>query len=640
MQYAILGLLCGVIAYFFWRSQAIKKSPVTSILGHAPQVQNQAKLLSLMNEIDRAVLSNASFERICELMCTQLHQYIPYQWVAISTFEKHTTPSTVLTMLDGQTSYLPIQFEPALKARLDSQPNGYLLEQMQAYESLKPFEGLGASCMLMLPIYRDAELSALLSFGFADVAHANNEVRSASSYFADRLGVVVTSVFRAKQLFYQEHYDTMTGLPNRRSCHQRLSLEISRAHRNNLILGVMYISLNGFKKVNDIAGYMGGDAVLQQVAERLRSHLREPDLVSRFGGDEFVLVLTDIDGLVNIGKVAQKILDLLAQPFMYDELQFYLTATIGISVYPNDGQAIDLLLRNADTAMSRIKTKDSGSFIFYEETMNSAMIERLNLERDLRQAFVNQEVFLMYQPQLDLRSKRISGVEVLIRWKHPKRGVISPMQFIHIAEESEVIEQLGGFVRKTACEQLAVWQSKGLLIPKVAINVSSKELKNTGFEASFNAVLQSTGVNPSLIELEITESLLIEEEGQLNAMLRRLRANGVQIAIDDFGTGYSSLSYLAKLPFDVLKIDRAFIQAIGRPSESHEIVSVMINIAHHFGKKVCAEGVETQQQLQFLKENGCESMQGFLLSEPLSAPDFEQFFVKHQHQPVQLSSVT
>lgn len=621
--FAIVGVLFVVV--FILKPRITRDAPSSPADANVEQAN---AMLAMLNEIDRAILSNASFERVSELVFAHAHQYVPYAWLAITPLEKEAHPPTLLALADGKQSYISLHFDSALKSNLDEHPNGYLIEDLEQISALKPLHGLGATCMLLFPIFRDAELSAVMSFGFAQPSQIDAYTERVAGFFADRLGVSLTSVFRAKQLFYQEHYDLVTGLPNRRSCHQRLSLELSRAHRNQLKLAVLYISLDGFKKVNDVAGYTGGDAVLNQVAHRLREHLREPDLVSRFGSDEFVVVLTDVGNSINVGKVAEKILDLLAEPFAYEDFRFYITATIGISVYPSDSQSVESLLHQADTAMSRLKSKTPGQFIYYEEEMNSVMVERLNIERDLRQALNNDEIFLMYQPQLDLRTKKITGVEVLMRWRHPKRGVVSPLKFIDIAEESDLIELLGYFARKTACEQLVEWKKRGLLVPKIALNVSSKELKRAAFEADFNEMLQLTGVHPSSIELEITESLLVEQGEHLQTMLKRLRDDGVQIAIDDFGTGYSSLNYLAHLPFDVLKIDRAFVEAIGKPAETYEIVSVMIHIAHHFGKKVCAEGVENKAQWTFLKEHGCETIQGFMFSEPLSPEDFEKLYAK------------
>lgn len=632
MLYGLLGLVIGCFVYFY------VKANINRVRNQAqPSPIQASQVVQLMNEIDRAILSNASFEQVSTLLCNQLHQFIPYDWVTITPIEANAYPPTMLTMADGQTSKLSIVLEPALKTKLDEQPNGFLIESIKNFTSLTPLYHLQSEAMLLMPIYKDAELSALLGLGFADVNQVSSSLMTLAKYFTDRLGVAITSVFRTKQLFYQEHYDAITGLPNRRTCHQRLSLELSRARRNQLYLAVLYISLDGFKKVNDIAGYVGGDAVLLQVSDRLRTHLREPDVVSRFGSDEFVVVLTDIAGPTNASKAAEKILDILTKAFNYETHQFYLSASVGISMFPDDGQTVELLLQQADIAMNRIKRKTTGSFIFYEEEMNSAMIERLRIEQDLRQALSNNEIFLMYQPQLDLRTKTISGVEALLRWKHPTRGVVSPLKFIEIAEQSDLIEQLGYFARKHACEQLVKWKNSGVIVPKLALNVSSKELKRKSFETDFNDMLDAVGVHASSIELEITESLFIEEGELLSLMLKRLRNSGVQIAIDDFGTGYSNLSYLSQLPFDVLKIDRAFISAIGKPSESHEIVSLMLNIAHHFGKTVCAEGVETKLQWEFLKEKGCENIQGFLFSEPLSAETFETLYQQNKAMPFSIN---
>ncbi len=586
-----------------------------------------SNMLAAMDEIDCAILSNANFEHVIELLFSHLPTFVPCSLVGVFQLDKTPMDATAMQVLtqDGKRHQFAQLLDRSVKKMLSAEPNGILFEQSETYSSLAPLYALKAGRLLMLPVYRDAELSAVLTIGFDEKALITEEARRIARYFADRLGVALTLVVRAKSLYYQENFDAVTLLPNRRACRERLASEIARAHRYQLQVAVMYISLDGFKKVNDAAGYVAGDAVLKQVGQRIRAHLREPDLVSRFGDDEFIVILPDTNGTSGVSKVAQKLIEFLAQPFSYDEHPYYLNANIGISVFPEDGQVVDALIQNADSTMARVKAKGYGQFMFHEAQMNSLAINRLALERDLRQALSKDELFLQYQPQIDLFSEKLVGVEALVRWRHPTRGVIPPMEFIGIAEESELIEQLGQHVRKMACTQFRIWQQSGFAPNRIALNISSKEFKRENFVHDFLALLNETGVQPTSIELEITESLLLDIGSQVTASLQQLRKQGVLVAIDDFGTGYSSLGYLVKLPFDVLKIDRLFVAEIGKSSENYEIVSVIIDLAHQLRKTVCAEGIEDEAQLEFLKERGCEVAQGYFLSKPLSVEDFEKF---------------
>ena len=616
-----------------FKTKAISK-PTTPLTGtEMNAAENHASpnryfnMLSAMDEIDCAILSNANFEHVIELLFSHLPTFVPCSLVGVSQLDKNPADDTAMQALtmDGKRHQFAQLLDRSVKKMLSADPNGILLETSDTYPSLAPLYALKAERLLMLPVYRDAELSAVLTISFNIDVAITEEIRRIVRYFADRLGVALTLVVRAKSLYYQENFDALTLLPNRRACRERLASEISRAHRYQLQVAVMYISLDGFKKVNDAAGYVGGDAVLKQVGQRIRAQIRESDLVSRFGDDEFIVILPDTSGTSGVSKVAQKLIELLSQPFKHDEDAYYLNANIGISVFPEDGLVVDALIQNADTAMTRVKAKGYGQFMFHEAQMNSLAINRLALERDLRQALIKDALFLHYQPQIDLFSEKIVGVEALVRWRHPTKGVIPPMEFIGIAEESELIEQLGQYVRKAACKQYRLWQDAGIAPNRIALNISSKEFKRENFVADFLALLAETGVQPTSIELEITESLLLDIGNQVTASLQHLRKQGVLIAIDDFGTGYSSLGYLLKLPFDVLKIDRLFVAEIGKSSENYEIVSVIIDLAHQLRKTVCAEGIEDETQLAFLKERGCEVAQGYLLSKPLSVEDFEKF---------------
>lgn len=627
----LMVMVAAVIAYLYKSKQSKKEIALKQLnasqSSNIPQNLQSNDMLSFFNEIDCAILSNVGFERVLEMFFSNLKAFIPCELVAVTQVDIGAVDISGMLVATqaGERRDYPTLLDSAIKKILSVNPNGYFLENLDNYPSLKPFSELGAAKALLMPVYRDAELATVLYFGFSESAELTTQISKVARYLADRLGVALTSVVRAKSLYYQENFDSITLLPNRRFCRNYLAKEIMRAQRFETQVGVLYLNLDGFKKVNEVAGYAAGDAILKEVGQRISTNLREIDYVSRFADNEFVIILTDIAGPQNLSKVAEKLISLLNQHITFDGNQYYLNASIGIAVYPTDAITVDLLLQYADAAMTRAKTQGNGKFMFHEAEMNSFAMHRLAIERDLRLALDKSELFLQFQPQIDLRTGKLIGAEALVRWQHPTKGIVPPVEFISIAEDSDLILKLGQQVRTLACEQYRIWQDKGIAPARMAMNISSKELMKEAFAEDFLAMLSQYAIKPSSIELEITESLLLNMVGQANSSLATLRQHGVLIAIDDFGTGYSSLSYLAKLPFDVLKIDRAFISEIAKVSDTFEIVSVIISLAHHLRKAVCAEGVETEAQLQFLKDLGCESAQGYLISKPLSATEFERF---------------
>lgn len=626
----LLIVAAAVIAYFFITRKPVTPAFAASSNEHEHDEQHLA-ILSALNEIDCATLSSASFELIVDLLFKHLPNFIPCTLVAVGQLDKDATepPMLLAATVDGKRHSLNHILNKTLRNLINADPNGSVLEPPEAKATLEMLADLGAARILLLPIYRDAELVAVLYVGYAENVQITEHSRRVSRYFSDRLGVTLTLVTRAKSLYHTENFDDVTGLPNHRFCREQLAFEILRAQRYQYKIAVFYVNLEGLKKVNDAVGYAASNAILNQSGQRLRASIRQTDMISRFANDEFVVVLANVNGTSGISKVATKLLETLSQHFMHEEHDYYLSPSIGISLFPDDGQLADVLIQKADTAMSLVKAKGRGQFMFHEAQMNKQAILRLAIERDLRQAVQKNELFLQYQPQIDLRNGQIVGVEALVRWQHPSKGLIPPAEFIFIAEESNLMLQVGAQVRKIACMQYREWLDKGMAPSKIALNISSKELMLESFTKDFLALLVETGIRPNCVELEITESLLLDIPGHVSTSLQQLRAEGVQIAIDDFGTGYSSLSYLAKLPFDVLKVDRAFVGKVGKSAERYEIVSVIINLAHHLQKTVCAEGVENETQLNFLKDCGCESAQGYFLSASLSAQDYEKFHIEN-----------
>ncbi len=424
------------------------------------------------------------------------------------------------------------------------------------------------------------------------------------------------------RLNFLAHHDLLTGLPNRLLFHDRLQQVIKESMRYNKCTAVLFVDLDRFKIVNDTLGHSIGDYLLKEVAERLLSCVRYSDTVSRWGGDEFTIILTNLSKPQDAAKISQKILNSLSQIFCIKENEFYISASIGISLYPYDGEDVEALIKNSDTAMYNAKEKGKNNYQFYEKNIQTISIEWLSLEAKLRQALEREELELYYQPQIDLRTGVIRGAEALIRW--PMNGkIIHPGDFINMAEETGLIIPLGQWVIFKACQQNKFWQQQGFPPIQMAVNLSAKQFLREDFFTTIDKTIQDNCINPKFLELELTESTFMKDTEQTKNILNKLKKRGgISISIDDFGTGYSSLSYLKRFPVDTLKIDKSFIQDISNSSDDSAITSAIIAIGHSLRLSVIAEGVETKEQLDFLIDNQCDKAQGYYFSHPLSADDF------------------
>jgi diguanylate cyclase (GGDEF)-like protein len=387
-------------------------------------------------------------------------------------------------------------------------------------------------------------------------------------------------------------------------------------------VAVLLLDLDRFKVINDSLGHAFGDKLLGAVAQRLRQIVREADTVARLGGDEFVILLAEVAEVDDAGLVAAKILRLLAEPHRLDEREITLTASLGVSLFPRDSDDGATLIRNADMAMYRAKRDGRSAFAFYSPEMNRRIRETLDLEGALRQALERDEFRLHYQPKVDLPSGRVIGCEALVRWHHPQRGMVSPADFIPLAEETGLIVPLGTWVLKEACRQARAWQDAGLPALNIAVNLSARQFRKGDLPQLVEEFLRETGLNPSLLELELTESMVMDDPAGAERTMRTLKELGVRLSLDDFGTGYSSLNYLRRFPVDSLKIDRSFIRDVATDPSGASVVTSVIDIAHNLGLTAVAEGVETREQLVFLLGCGCDMLQGFLFSKPLPAEEF------------------
>jgi len=432
-----------------------------------------------------------------------------------------------------------------------------------------------------------------------------------------------------QRVHHVAQHDVLTGLPNRSLLQDRLSQAIAYATRSGHQVWVMLIDLDRFKFVNDSMGHKAGDVLLMTVAARLRSSLRDTDTVARLSGDEFVVILSEHTDEPLTPAIVQRVMDAVAQPVILGNKEFFVTCSIGVAAYPSDGTPSDNLIEHADIAMYRAKKLGRNNFQFYTPAMNEESLERVRIESALRNALERNEFVLHYQPQVDLQSGCIVGMEALIRWKHPELGMVPPVRFISIAEDTGLIVPIGAWVMRTACAQNKAWQDAGLGKLRVAVNLSARQFGATDLIPSIEAVLNDTGLAPSCLELELTESLFMSDVTPAVELLHRMKSLGINLSIDDFGTGYSSFSYLSRFPIDVLKIDRSFVNDITHDANDAAIVASIIALAHNLRLSVIAEGVETAEQLDYLRRHGCDEMQGYYFSKPLPAAEFEQLLRRH-----------
>lgn len=421
-----------------------------------------------------------------------------------------------------------------------------------------------------------------------------------------------------EQLFHQARHDALTGLPNRALVLDRLQQAIAHARRSGRLLAVAYLDLDHFKDINDTLGHGTGDILLCEAAVRIGAVLRDGDTVGRQGGDEFILLLPDIVQLGDAAIVAEKVLAVLAQPFAMNGRDVYVTASLGLSICPLDGTDAEVLLRNADLAMYRAKDEGRNALRFYVPEMDAQMHARIEVEHDLRLALKRGELLLHYQPRVSLATGAVLGFEALVRWNHPRHGVLGPDHFIGVAEASGLITQLGDWVLEEACRRTRQWQKKGLPTIRIAVNLSPRQFRDPELVGRVQRTLADTGLDPSCLELEITESTMMQDSEAAAVTLRALKALGITLSVDDFGTGYSSLSYLKLFPIDALKIDRSFVRDIASDPDDAAIVRAIVNLSHSLGLVVVAEGVENAEQAIFLREAGCDELQGYWFSRPLA----------------------
>jgi diguanylate cyclase (GGDEF)-like protein len=441
-------------------------------------------------------------------------------------------------------------------------------------------------------------------------------------YAIERNAMERRALAMARQMAHSAEHDFLTGLPNRMLLNDRIGRAIALAARHTRKVAVLFLDLDGFKHINDSLGHPTGDKLLQSIAKRLTDCVRGSDSVSRQGGDEFVILLLELEQADDAAVTARRMLQAVAQPHFVDLHDLYVTASIGVSVYPDDGPDADTLIKNADTAMYQAKENGRRNFQFFKPAMNVRAVERQFIEESLRRALERRELALYYQPKINLATGAITGVEALLRWTHPTRGSIAPAKFIPVAEDCGLILPIGAWVLREACAQARAWMDAGLPITSMAVNVSAMQFRDKNFLDALFVILAETGLDPRSLELELTESVLMKHAELTASILQILRKRGVQVAVDDFGTGYSSLSYLQKFPVDAVKIDQSFVRQISTAGDNTTIVKAVIGMARGLKLRIIAEGVETLEEVAFLRAYRCEEAQGYYFSRPVPPQQF------------------
>ncbi|MGC2513696.1 MAG: PAS domain S-box protein [Terriglobales bacterium] len=501
-------------------------------------------------------------------------------------------------------------------------------------------EVVGRDLSFLLPPERQAEIQAIMErvlsgqsiecletqrltrTGSAiDVSLSVSPIKDASGHIAGASTIardITQRKVAEKQVQFLAYYDALTGLPNRTLLQDRLAKALASARRQKNKVALLFLDLDRFKTINDSLGHSVGDLVLQQVAERLKKWGREQDTVARVGGDEFLIVLTAVKEPADAAVAAERLMDTMTAEFIAQGRSLSISCSIGIGIFPEHGTDGETLIKNADAAMYCAKENGRNNFQFFTKEMNAQAVERLMMESGLRLALAKKELFLMYQPQIEIATGRITGLEALLRWQHPELGLVPPDKFIRIAENSGMIMPIGEWVLRTACSQARKWQDEGFLAVPVAVNVSAVQFRQAGFCELIGRVLYETGLDPQYLELELTESLLLSNADTMFSVLQDLRAMGLKLAIDDFGTGYSSLSYLRQFPVGKLKIDRSFIRDVVVNPDDAAIATAIIGMAKSLNLKVIAEGVEEEAQMSFLRARQCDEIQGYYFSKPLA----------------------
>jgi len=596
----------------------------------ADRISHQIAALEAMSGIDRMILTGTKLEEVAEDVVAHLIDLAHCESAAVISRDIDAPHiGKMISRHDGVVYHDRIEL-PRDVGHQWCQPRQVVLGTVDSEDApyAARFASFDQSYVVLVPVVLNKNLKGVLLLGFSKQYDMTRNSLQRIVDLAGRFAVALSSVEREETLYRQAHFDLLTGLPNRQLLKDRLTQYLSTARLDEHCGAILFLDLDRFKEINDVFGHTVGDQLLVQASRRIMSVVRERDTVARLGGDEFVVVLPNVRNDSIVRNSAERLLTKLGEAFTISGNDHYLSASIGVAMFPDDGATVETLLKNADAAMYRAKDAGRGRFEFYSKRLNAESRRKIGIERDLRTAFNEGNLDIHYQPQFDISSGNLSGAEALLRWVHPVKGSISPAEFIPLAEDSELIIDIGTWVLQKACEDLCRILDKGLHPGPVSINVSGRQLADHRFEKAVMEPIRQYGIHPGYIQLEVTETTVAQNREKAVAVLHALREHGVRIAIDDFGTGYSSLSYLEQMPFDVIKIDKSFIDRIGSSATSDNICRTIIKMAEQLGKRSIAEGVEKQSQIDFLRINGCDYVQGYYYSKALPNAEFLSFIEK------------
>lgn len=596
------------------------------------KLSDQFQSLQTMAEIDRLILASQDADQVVQIVISRIRQIVHCSVIGITVKGqdgKFETMSLGTSTCDGpgDAKKLDIELSATDLEFLHEHKQGKLVEIGDCDLSMfDHFHSYGIKACLVLPLHIDDSLSAVIVLGYFVKPEFPEKLIKETKSWTDRVAVALSNAKWQEKLFKQANYDVLTGLANRPAFRNHLKNVLSRAKRNNEFVGILFIDLDRFKLVNDTLGHAAGDQFLSQIATRLSNCIRSSDLLARLGGDEFTIVIsespTHADIKNSITTIADKLLREIPEPITLRKQEFRTNASIGISIFPLDGDNIDDLMKNADSAMYHAKKQDGGTYHFYSEDLNKAVSDQLRIENDIRLAIQHDEFELYYQPQIQAATGIACGAEALIRWNHKKDGLISPGLFIPLAEESQLIVEIDKWVLNAACLQLRKWKAQNRPLVRIAVNLSARFFRQHNVVEILEVITSRHEIDPSLLELEITEGTLIEDIESAIGVLQQLAESGYELTIDDFGTGYSSLTYLKKLPIHKLKIDKSFVDNCSTDKIDASLVVTIINMAKTLELICIAEGVEMQEQFDFLKLHDCAEIQGYFFSKPKPAEEF------------------
>lgn len=588
-------------------------------------VVDRTVFLQSLEEVDQLLLANGSLEPALEAILVRVLRVMRCH-VAGLTLLDPDSPRFARVMLANSASTSP----PVVRVTLDASVLDYLNTvesgitvtrcEEQRHSFLMPLQEQGGGYFWVWPVRADGRLAALMAVAYEEPPAPDPRYAEHGTEFAQRLSIALSNSARDESLYRQAYYDPLTGLPNRMLFNQRLDVELAAAKQQQHMGALLYVDLDHFKRINDTVGHAAGDQMLTIVAQRLRAAVKDGDLVARLAGDEFTIVLSKVDVPESAAMIAERVIESLQKPVNLSGRDHFVQASIGIALFPNDGANIEELLRNADGAMYRAKDMGRGRAVFFDRKLAISQLDPTN--SGLFRALRRREFALFYQPQFDLANGALIGVEALLRWHTARDGTREPKEFVPAAESSGLIVDIGGWVLEAACAQFAAWRERGMEPPRVSINVSAQQLKYAEFPRTVRRVLEKFAMAPQQLELELTETVLADQTA--GAALLQISALGVRIALDDFGTGYSSLNYLRQHPIQAVKIDRSFLEEVPSNAASATLAETIITMAHALGKEVVAEGVETEEQIQFLRDHNCDYAQGFYLARPMPADKFEE----------------